>query len=81
MSEQNGESKVHAIIVAWNPELQAVDLQFDREVFKTWDYVKSILHMGIDRAEDIKKEARMMALSKMVEDSRRVENMRNKMGL
>lgn len=82
MSEQNGEAKqVSAIIITFDPATQAIEFQFDRNVFKTWDYLKAILHMAIDHAEDIKKEARMMALQKMVEESRKMENLRNKIGM
>jgi hypothetical protein len=44
----NGDQKYPAIKVIWNPETQAVALDFDPKEFKTWNFVLALLGMGIE---------------------------------
>jgi hypothetical protein len=39
------------IMVVWNPETQTAELRFDPTQFKNWQFIRSVLEMGVGCTE------------------------------
>jgi hypothetical protein len=48
--------------IAWNAETQMVQLGFDPDHFKTWDFILAVLDMARQNAEQMKELAKLAAM-------------------
>lgn len=59
----NGEH-LPTIHMGWDHKTQSIKLDFDKEEFRTWEFIQSILQMGIEYAKVQAQMSRMMQMQK-----------------
>lgn len=54
------EPKQHELKILFDPKSQSVGISFDKDEFKTWDFILGVIEMGKRAAEFSKQQAMMM---------------------
>lgn len=54
------ESKPHELKILFDPKSQSVGISFDKDEFKTWDFILGVIEMGKRAAEFQKQQTMMM---------------------